>query len=155
VLLPLAKDQNYDRLEFRTKLHYLFRVNEEGDCRTWEMRGRVNGELEPEFGADLLFSWCSMRSIIGVSVGEETAVLEDKGRGTWKLYGKLDMLRRLWSWVLTVSNEMPPHCRSSRARANSISKCYNMPSNAYVKSPEMPVPPNNFYRGLKTESSER
>jgi hypothetical protein len=62
------------------------------------MRGRVNGELVPEFGADLLLNRRSMCSMTGVSVGEEMVVLEDKeGRGTRKLYGKLDMLRRFWT----------------------------------------------------------
>lgn len=43
------------------------------------MRGRVNGV----FGADLLLNRCSVCSMIGVGVGEERVVLEDKeGRGT-------------------------------------------------------------------------
>jgi hypothetical protein len=50
------------------------------------MRGRVNGELVPEFGADLLLNRCSVCSMTGLFVGEERVVLEDKeGRGTWKL----------------------------------------------------------------------
>jgi hypothetical protein len=148
-LLSLVKDHNYDRFEFRKSFNICW-VNEEehGMCG---MQGRVNGELGPESEAKLLFYPCWMRSITGVSIGEETAVLEDKeGRGTWKLYGKFNMLRRFWIWALSMSNEMPPYCRFSRARANSISICYNMQSQEYMKSPEMPTHDlKNFYQELK------
>lgn len=133
MLSPLAKDQNWNRINFLKEFQYLLSVADEEDCLLWETRG-MNGQSGSEFEADMPLNRCSTTGVCG---GEDSVLLEDKeGLGTWKSSGKLDIVRRFWCCALNFFNEMPLYCRSSRARANSISKCYNMQSCKYVKSPE-------------------